>query len=54
MGDPHLKEKDFANFRDNHFHTHALRVARLEGGQVVILGVVLAILGIVLTVLFRG
>ena len=54
MGDPHLKEKDFANFRDNHFHALALRVARLEGGQVVILGVVLAILGIVLAGLFRG
>ena len=47
----YLTKAEFADFRDNHFHTLELRVAEILGGQRVQLGVLVALIGLVAAIL---
>ncbi len=47
----YLTKEEFADFRDNHFHTLELRVAEILGGQRVQLGVLVALIGLVAAIL---
>ena len=47
----YLTREEFADFRDNHFHTLELRVAEILGGQRVQLAVGVAIMGMVAAIL---
>ncbi len=47
----YLTREEFADFRDNHFHTLELRVAEILGGQRVQLGVLVALIGLVAAIL---
>ena len=47
----YLTREEFADFRDNHFHTLELRVAEILGGQRVQLAVGVAVMSLVTAIL---